>query len=95
MAWSFLLVNLCNGGVPGGVLEGELWLLGGNLFSKGGIQPKQRLLGLGQKLTPPHSMLGWVGGGVHGYNPLPGEGWYCVADVSDVVAEGEDGCDVG
>ena len=34
-------------------------------------------------------------GGVHGYNPVPGEGWYCVADVSDVVAEGEDGCDVG
>ena len=50
----------------------------------GGIEPKQRLLGLGPKLTPPHSMQGGVGGGVHG------GGWYCGADVSDVVAEGED-----
>ena len=95
LAWTFLLVNLCIGGVPGGVLEGELWLLGGDLFLKGGIQLKQRLLGLGPKLTPPHSMQGGVGGGVHGYNPVPGGGWYCGADGSDVVADSEDGCDVG
>ena len=56
---------------------------------------KAEITWLGPKLTLPHSMQGGVGGGVHGYNPVPGGGWYCGADVSDVVAEGEDGCDVG
>ena len=67
--------NLINGGEPGGVLDGELGLLlGRDLHSKGGIQLKQRLLGLGPKFTPPQPSHGGVGGGVHGYDPPIGGG---------------------
>ena len=58
--------------MPGGVLDGEQ--LGRGLHSRGGIQAKQRLPGLGPKFTPPQSVQGGVGGGVHGgYDPLPVE----------------------
>ena len=58
--------NLCCGGVPGGVCEGELLLSVGGLISSGGIHRKQRLSGLGPKFTPPQPTHGGVGGGVHG-----------------------------
>ena len=44
------------GGVPGGVLDGELLEEGALLWS-GGIQTKQRLPGLGPKLTPPQLLI--------------------------------------
>ena len=58
--------NLIVGGVPGGVLEGEM-LFCGDLHRKGEIHLKQRLFGLGPKLIPPQlvHMHGGVGGGVH------------------------------
>ena len=52
-------------GVPGGVFDGES-VFGSSLSSKGGMQPKQTLLGQGPKLTPPQLEHGGVGGGVHG-----------------------------
>ena len=55
----------CCGGVPGGVREGEPLPSGGGLISRGGIHPKQRLLGLGPKFIPPQISHGGVGGGVH------------------------------
>ena len=47
------------------------------------MQLKQRLLGLGPKLTPPQLTHGGVGGGVHGNDgnvSLKGWGGFCVED---------------
>ena len=66
----FVLSSYLNrGGVPGGVVEGEL-LLGAPSLCRGGIQLKHMLLGLGPKFTPPQLVHGGVGGGVHGGEPL-------------------------
>ena len=67
----FLLItkhyfNLIDGGVPGGVVVGELLLLCGDVLCSGGMHTKQRSLGLGPKLIPPQLVHGGVGGGVHG-----------------------------
>ena len=67
------------GGVPGGVLDGELLEEGALLWS-GGIQTKQRLPGLGPKFTPPQLSHGGVGGGVHEDGEhLPGGRGYCTS----------------
>ena len=58
--------NICSGGVPGGVLDGELLLSGCILLSSGGMQTKQRLLGLGPYFIPPQPSHGGVKGGVQG-----------------------------
>ena len=81
------------GGVPGGVLDGELVVLG--LGCKGGTQAKQTLLGQGPKFIPPQLVHGGVGGGVHGAEPLLG--WGRCSTVGPVVgvAGGEDGVEVG
>ena len=57
--------NLNRGGVPGGVLDGEL-ASGSEFIDKGGMQPKQTLLGQGPKFIPPQLLHGGEGGGVHG-----------------------------
>ena len=79
---------LSKGGVPGGVLDGELVSVSG-LFCKGGMQLKQILLGQGPKLIPPQLSQGGVGGGVHGKDPLLGWGSCCAAGVPE--AGGGDG----
>ena len=56
------------GGVPGGVLDGDgdlSELLCGDLLCNGGIQTIHTLLGLGPKFIPPQLLQGGVGGGVH------------------------------
>ena len=79
--WFLLLTaSILLGGVPGGVLEGELLTCDG-LLCMWGIQIKQRSLGLGPKLIPRQLVHGGVGGGVHGDTPLLGGGerlgrWY-------------------
>ena len=79
---------LSKGGVPGGVLDGEL-VLGSGLIIKGGIQAKQTLPGQGPKFAPPQLMHGGVGGGVHDDGQLLGwEGCRCAE------AGGEDGSKV-
>ena len=77
--------NLIVGGVPGGVLEGEM-LFCGDLHRKGEIHLKQRLFGLGPKLIPPQLVHGGVGGGVHDDESLLGGGRSRV----DGVGGGED-----
>ena len=57
--------NLSRGGVPGGVLDGEL-ASGSGILCNVGMQPKQTLLGQGPKFMPPQLLHGGVGGGVHG-----------------------------
>ena len=51
-----LLIVLSPGGVPGGVLDGELWL-GCDVVGKGGIQTK---------FSPPQFLHSCVGGGIQG-----------------------------
>ena len=70
--------DLSWGGVPGGVLDGAP-VTDSSLFSKGGMQLKQTLLGQGPKSTPPQLVHGRVGGGVHGAEL--GRGKYCAAGV--------------
>ena len=50
----------CCGGVPGGVVDGELLLICAAV-GKGGIHLKQMLLGLGPKFIPPQELHGGVG----------------------------------
>ena len=64
---------------------------GSDLLFKGGMQPKQILLGLGPKVTPPHVPHGGVGGGDHDDEQLLGRGGCCDAGVSEGVAGREDG----
>ena len=59
------------GGVPGGVLDGEL-VLSSDSICKGGMQAKQTLLGQGPKFVLPQLSHGGVGGGDHEYEVLPG-----------------------
>ena len=52
LSWLLLITtdhyfNLIGGGVPGGVVVGELLLSRGDVLCRGGIQVKQRSLGLG------------------------------------------------
>ena len=51
LSWFLLITdhyfNLIGGGVPGGVVVGELLLSRGDVLCRGGIQVKQRSLGLG------------------------------------------------
>ena len=49
-----LLIVFSPGGVPGGVLDGELWLRC-DVVGKGGIQ---------KKISPPQFLHSFVGGGV-------------------------------
>ena len=79
------------GGVPGGVVDGELLLVCCKLC-RGGIHLKHTLLGLGAKLIPPQELHGGVGGGVHGV-PIIGGGGSRSEDVSVNPKEGgrEDG----
>ena len=80
---------LSKGGVPGGVLDGELVSVSG-LFCNGSMQLKQILLGQGPKLIPPQLSQGGVGGGVHEEDPLLGWGSCCAvgASAADVVIDG-------
>ena len=90
-----VLAGLCSilskGGVPGGVLDGELEQ-GSGWIVKGGMQAKQTLPGQGPKFAPPQLMHGGVGGGVHADGPLLGRAGCRGALVSEVG--GEDGSEV-
>ena len=57
--------STCCGGVQGGVHGVELLLSCSVLLFRGGINPNQKLLGLGPNLTPPQLSHGGVGGGVY------------------------------
>ena len=59
------------GGVPGGVLDGEL-VLSSDSICKGGMQAKQTLLGQGPKFVLPQLSQGGVVGGDHEDELLPG-----------------------
>ena len=81
--------NLIRGGVPGGVLEGEL-RLGGDFFLSCEMQTMQRLFGLGPIFTPQQLTDGGVGGGVHGVEPP----LHARGDCRGAGVGGGDGCDV-
>ena len=85
-----LVSNRCGGGVPGGVLDGEiqLVLVCSVIICRGGIHTKQELPGLGPKFTPPHFSHGGVGGRVHGEGPRQGEEGSVADGVSKICLRG-------